>query len=183
MAVPQVTGSGQAGGDLALVALWWSGMAVGCNPVWVRRARPADAAAVADLCFALWPDTPLEEHANEVEAKLAGAVRSTLPLILFVAEAEDGRLAGFVEAGLRSHADGCDPLQPVGFLEGWYVAPDFRRQGIGGRLAAAAEEWARGQGCREMASDTWLDHELSQQAHERLGYEVVDRCVHFRKRL
>ena len=34
-----------------------------------------------------------------------------------------------------------------------------------------------------MASDTWVENEGSQLAHEALGYEVVDRCVHFRKSL
>jgi hypothetical protein len=32
-------------------------------------------------------------------------------------------------------------------------------------------------------SDAIIDNELSQRAHEALGYEVVDRCVHYRKRL
>jgi aminoglycoside 6'-N-acetyltransferase I len=47
----------------------------------------------------------------------------------------------------------------------------------------AAEDWARSQGCYEVASDTWIDHESSQRAHEALGFEVVDRCVPFRKGL
>jgi len=37
-------------------------------------------------------------------------------------------LVGFLEVGLRSHADGCDPAQPVGYVEGWFVAPDHRGQ-------------------------------------------------------
>jgi aminoglycoside 6'-N-acetyltransferase I len=32
-----------------------------------------------------------------------------------------------------------------------------------------------------MASDTWIDQEESIDAHEGVGFEVVDRCVHFRK--
>jgi aminoglycoside 6'-N-acetyltransferase I len=74
-------------------------------------------------------------------------------------------------------------MHPVGFVEGWYVAADRRAQGVGRALMAAAEAWAREQGCREMASDTWLDNEPSQHAHEALGFEVVDRCVHFKKPL
>jgi aminoglycoside 6'-N-acetyltransferase I len=34
-----------------------------------------------------------------------------------------------------------------------------------------------------MASDTWIDNEVSQRVHDSLGYEVVDRCVHYRKAL
>lgn len=106
-----------------------------------------------------------------------------MPYLLLVAESHDHAIVGFLEADLRSHADGCDPRQPVGFIEGWYVASEHRGRGIGRQLVEAAETWARQQGCIEMASDTWIDNEGSQHAHEALGYEVVDRCVHYRKSL
>jgi aminoglycoside 6'-N-acetyltransferase I len=34
-----------------------------------------------------------------------------------------------------------------------------------------------------MASDTWINDEGSVHAHESLGFEIVDRCIHFRKTL
>jgi len=55
--------------------------------------------------------------------------------------------------------------------------------GIGRKRLAVAEDWARRQGCVEIASDTWVDNEVSQRVHEALGYEVVDSCVHYRKTL
>jgi aminoglycoside 6'-N-acetyltransferase I len=88
-----------------------------------------------------------------------------------------------VEAGLRSHADGCDESHEVGYIEGWFVAQNWRARGIGRKLVAAAEDWARVHGCTEMASDTWIDNQTSQLAHQALGYEVVDRCVNYRKSL
>ena len=63
------------------------------------------------------------------------------------------------------------------------MATDYRERGVGKKLLAEAEEWARSQDCVEMASDALIDNELSQRAHAALGYEVVDRCVHYRKRL
>jgi aminoglycoside 6'-N-acetyltransferase I len=69
----------------------------------------------------------------------------------------------------------------VGYIEGWYVAPDLRGMGIGRRLVQAAEDWARSNGCREMASDCTLDNDLSLRAHLALGYEETERLVHFRK--
>jgi aminoglycoside 6'-N-acetyltransferase I len=148
----------------------------------VRDARPADLDAVAALATLLWPDTPAEEHREHARAIIDGAPPSTLPLVLFVAVAEDGgRVVGFIEVGLRSHADGCDGARPCGFIEGWYVAEDHRARGIGKLLMDRAETWSRAQGARELASDTWLDNEGSQRAHTALGFEVVDRCVHFRK--
>jgi aminoglycoside 6'-N-acetyltransferase I len=105
------------------------------------------------------------------------------PRRVFVAKGSNVDLAGFIEVGLRSHADGCDPTRPVGFVEGWYVRPESRGRGIGGEMMRASERWARPQGCRELASDTWLDNDGSVKAHRALGFEVVDRCVNFRKRL
>src|SRR5204863_3252567 len=55
----------------------------------------------------------------------------------------------FLEVDLRSHADGCNPSRPVGYIEGWYVAQSYRTRGIGRKLLAAAEDWARSQGCIE----------------------------------
>ncbi len=152
------------------------------GPASVRLARPTDVDAVADMFFALWPDGELADHRAEALAILSGAPVGTMPLVILVAEV-GGRVAGFIEVGLRSHADGCDVGRPVCFLEGWYVEAAHRRRGLGGALVRAAEEWARAQGCREIASDTWLDHDDSQRAHEALGFEVVDRCVHYRKAL
>ena len=131
---------------------------------------------------ALWPDGSIEEHARELRAILRGESPGTLPYRIFVAE-KAGAIVGFVEVGLRSHAEDCDPRQPVGFLEGWFVVESERRSGVGRALVAAAEQWARDQGCIEMASNTWLDAGVSQKAHQAVGYEIVERTVHFRKKL
>jgi aminoglycoside 6'-N-acetyltransferase I len=153
------------------------------SDVFIRRAQPSDCAQLAGLREALWPDSSVEEHARELALILERKASLTMPLIDLVAEASDGKLVGFLEVGLRSHADGCDASHAIGFIEGWYVAEERRRQGIGRKLLVAAEEWARSQGCAEMASDTPIENEPSQLVHQGLGYLVVDRCVHYRKPL
>jgi aminoglycoside 6'-N-acetyltransferase I len=131
----------------------------------------------------LWSESSIEEHRRELAPILAGKPTGAMPLVILVAVADNGMLAGFVEAGLRSHADGCDTATPVGFVEGWYVSAGHRRRGVGAKLMTAAQDWARGMGCVEMASDTLLDNDVSQRAHQALGFEVVDRCINYRKRL
>jgi len=153
------------------------------NALLIREARPEDCTALAILRHCLWPDSSVEEHAHELTRLLAGESGGTLPSVILVAVTVQGEIVGFAEAGLRSHADGCDPSRPVGYLEGWYVDPDWRRKNVGSRLLAESEAWARSHGCREMASDTWVDNVDAQRAHEALGFEVVDRCVNYRKRL
>ena len=149
----------------------------------IREARVADARELAGLRSLLWPQESFEEQLREVQAFLAGQTPGSLPCTTFVAEQGDGILSGFIEVDLRSHADGCDPNQPVGYIEGWYVREEYRQLGLGKGLVQAAEDWARAHGCKEMASDALIDSEISQRAHDALGYEVVDRCVHFRKNL
>jgi aminoglycoside 6'-N-acetyltransferase I len=148
----------------------------------IRRARPQDLEPIVAMKVQLWPDGTAAEHREETQAILAGRPPSTLPLALLVADVGDA-VAGFVEVGLRSHADGCDPVRPCGFIEGWFVAPMHRGSGLGRALLGEAEAWARDHGCTELASDTWLDNEASQRAHESLGFEIVDRCVNYRKRI
>src|SRR5215831_10181037 len=129
----------------------------------VRLARQSDGEALARLLHALWPESSAEEHVQELELILAGEAPGALPLVIFVAEDADGSLVAFLECGLRSHAASCNPSRPVGYVEGWYVAEEHRQRGIGKHLLTAAEEWARDQGCTEMASDALIDNVLSQR--------------------
>jgi aminoglycoside 6'-N-acetyltransferase I len=148
----------------------------------VRLAVPADLDAIVAMQLTLWTDADADEQRHEASLTIEGRPRSTLPLVIFVA-ARGARVTGFIEVGLRSHADGCDARRACGFIEGWYVEPDCRAQGVGRRLVEQAETWARDQGCTEMGSDTWIDNDGSVRAHTSLGYVVVDRCVNFRKTL
>ena len=94
----------------------------------------------------------------------------------------DGRPVGMLEARIREYGEGCE-TSPVGYIEGWFVYPELRGKGIAGALTQAAEDWARGKGCTEMASDTWLDNEAGIRAHLKLGYIEAERLVHFVKQL
>ena len=101
---------------------------------------------------------------------------------VFIAERDDGCVAGFVEVGSRLYADGCES-SPVGYIEAWYVDPDVRLRGLGRALLVAAEQWARGRGYREMASDALLENDVSHIAHTRSGYQEVARVIQYRKAL
>ena len=124
---------------------------------------------------ALWPST---DHAYAIDRYFSGEARE--PLEVLIAFEEDA--AGFIELSIRAYAEGCE-TDRVAFVEGWYVHPDARGRGVGAALIRAAEEWARSQGCTEIASDTEADNVASAAAHRALGFEetAVVRC--FRKSL
>jgi aminoglycoside 6'-N-acetyltransferase I len=143
----------------------------------IRPLRPDEHDAWLRLREGLWPDAPREELARERAELLADAGRNGV-----LVAASPGGLVGFVEVSIRDWAEGCG-TRPVGYIEGWYVAPEHRRAGLGRRLVQAAEGWARVRGCTEMGSDADLSNGLSHAAHRALGYGEVARLVLFSKKL
>jgi aminoglycoside 6'-N-acetyltransferase I len=139
----------------------------------IREYRPADRRAYQQLREKLWPDCSDADN----DSWFARDDATT-----FVAERPDGSLCGFVEVGSRPYAEDCES-SPVGYIEGWWVDADVRRQGVGRALIQAAEDWARGRGYTEMASDALIDNDVSHASHAALGYEEVERLVMFRKSL
>lgn len=101
---------------------------------------------------------------------------------VFVWERPGGGLGGFSSFSLRPWAEGCEAM-PVPYIEGWWVAPDLRRSGVGRALIAAIEDWCRARGYTELGSDAELDNVDSQRAHAALGFEPTLRLQFFRKRL
>jgi TolB protein len=141
----------------------------------IRGYSTADWEEWLRMGLALFPKASAEDLARgmrEFRGRGDGEV--------FVAERDDGSIAGFVEVGTRPYADGCE-TSPVAYIEAWYVDADVRRSGYGRALLEAAEAWARRRGHREVASDALLDNEISHAAHRAAGYEEVGRVVQFRK--
>lgn len=143
----------------------------------IRRATYDDKPAWLQMRHGLWPDAPLEYLDYDLDEILADPEQA-----VFVAARADGSLVAFIEASLRDYAEGCE-TEPVGYIEAWYVDANVRGQKLGREMVRAAEAWAREQGCTEMASDTWLDNDVSIEAHKKMGYEEVERLVHFLKKL
>ncbi|MGD0296468.1 MAG: aminoglycoside 6'-N-acetyltransferase [Bryobacteraceae bacterium] len=100
---------------------------------------------------------------------------------VFVSRLDSGVVVGFLEVHLRDYAEGAES-SPVGYLEGLYVAPEYRKQGIGGALIRAGDQWAWSRGCIEIASDAQIDNAISIEMHKRMGYTEVERQVCFLKR-
>jgi aminoglycoside 6'-N-acetyltransferase I len=143
----------------------------------IRRATPEDKPQWIRMRQGLWPDAPLEYLNFDLDELLADGDAA-----VFVASDANGKLVAFIEAGLRGYGEGCE-TSPVGYIEAWYVDPHVRGQKLGRELVGVAEQWAREKGMTEMASDTWLENDVSIQAHLRMGYAEAERLVHFVKRL
>jgi len=143
----------------------------------IRRATHTDKPEWLRMRLLLWPDEKVDDLSKDMDRLLNDPLTP-----VFVAVRSNGGLGGFLEAGTRKYAEGCEG-SPVGYIEGWYMDKDLREKGIGKTLVKAAEDWVRSQGLTEMASDTWLDNDVSIQAHLKMGYEETERLVHFAKKL
>lgn len=134
------------------------------------------------MLFGLYPDTVAADHAPSLDAYLTGtSIDELVPAAVFVVERSDGTVGGFLELSVRNYAEGCTGATP--YIESWFVDEDLRRSGAGRALMDAAEEWAREHGYAEIASDVLLDNDVSHAAHCALGFQEVERSVHFRKAL
>lgn len=144
----------------------------------VRPFRDPDIDRWYRLRCLLWDENGQDDH----HAEMLDIIGNPETQLVLVAENDEGRLIGFLEASIRPFVEDCDTDQ-VGYLEGWFVEPDFRRMGVGRELVGRAEQWALQKGCTEMASDAELGNERSLAAHEKLGYSVTSRLVHLRKEI
>jgi len=120
------------------------------------------------LRHALWPYHPLQEL--EQEAKKIYATIEKHPV--FFAENQNGEITGFIELSIHEIAPGCT-IEKVGFIEAWYVKPEYRKSGIGRVLIENGEHWAISKGCKEVASDADPHFPLSPVAYASLGYTEV----------
>lgn len=95
----------------------------------------------------------------------------------------EGRAVGFVEASLRSYAEDVPIGAPVPYLEGLYVLPGFRRNGVARALVAAVAAWGRAMGGTHLASDAELRNRRSHRVHKALGFDETSRIVTFRRQI
>jgi len=145
----------------------------------MRLTAPQGSAdrAWLSLRLALWPDGSEAAH-------LAGMADSVARgHYVRLAVTANGTAVGFVEASKRvDYVNGTDS-SPVAFLEGLYVAEPARRRGVARALVESVVKWALDQGCRELASDSFLDNAVAHAAHRGLGFEETERVVYFRRAL
>lgn len=137
----------------------------------IKAADRSDAEALADLALALWPS----HERSEMKEEAVRWIESDRNEALLATEA--GRYVGFALLSIRTdYVEGSDG-GPVGYVEGVYVLPEWRRRGISAALLAAGEQWAVRRGCRQIGSDLELGNEDSYAFHLGVGFREANRIV------
>ena len=88
-----------------------------------------------------------------------------------VAVAEvDGELAGFISMTIMNCFMIVSSVKDIGYIEGGYVKPRYRKLGITRRLLAMVEEFLKEKGIRYLELFTLMDNEIANQSWSRLGF-------------
>lgn len=112
-------------------------------PVSIRRATEQDYAAVLDLIkeFSIFQGTP-----EKVTITLEQMKEESAFFQAFIAETEDGEVAGFATFFFAYYSWTGKAL----YLDDLYVKQAYRKQGIGKMLLHAVTSLATGNGCKKL---------------------------------
>ena len=122
----------------------------------------------AEMCVELWPDLTID---SVLRMNHEGLFKNEF---LYY---EENKPAAFLSLSVRSdYVEGTDS-SPVGYIEGLFVKPEFRRKGIAEKLIEHAKVWSRKYGCTELGSDCVLDNTGSQAFHKDVGFTEANRLV------
>jgi len=143
----------------------------------VRKADTADIPAVAAMAGCIWHSASYDELLCEFSEIIA--VDDSAVFLAFSGDA----VCGFAQCGLRHDYVEGTHSSPVGYLEGIFVKPEYRKHGCARALLEACENWSQEHGCSEFASDCELCNTESLHFHLGVGFREASRIICFTKEL
>jgi GNAT superfamily N-acetyltransferase len=139
----------------------------------IRSARPSDAETIAALTKQLGYNAEPSTVASRLSRLLARSDQQ-----LLVAD-DGGRAIGWVHMVITEYVE-ADAFVVIG---GLVVDREYRKQGIGRRLLAHAEEWAAQHGCSVVRLTSSVNRVEAHAFYERVGYTNLKTQHSFAKSL
>ncbi len=135
--------------------------------VTIRRASPADAAAIATLAAGYWEFESLAEFdAARAEALLRPALEDPTRALCWLAEA-DSTPVGYLLAVLVFSLEHGGTIAEI---DEFFVVARHRGSGVGASLLAAAETALRRVGARRLQLQLGVDNVRGRLFYERAGF-------------
>lgn len=132
-----------------------------------------------ELRLMLWPE-PLysrKDHLKEIKKGLQSKDK-----VCLLATGGDGQAIGFIEGSIRHNVDGCE-TSPAGYVEGWYVLKEKRREGVGRTLIEKLEDHFRKSGLKEVAADALWEETEIRNSYVGVGFKEISRIVNYIKEI
>ncbi len=140
----------------------------------IRRAAGQDAPRLAELSGVLGYPAAAAELGVRLERLLASSQD-----IVLVAESATGKTVGWLHGAEQELLESGRRCEILGLV----IDPEHRGQGIGRRLVAAVEAWARARDLKQMTVRSNVVRTESHPFYERLGYARAKTQHAYRKRL
>lgn len=143
----------------------------------VRKASIDDLVLVTEQTLLLYDDNTFDDLLIENKRLLMDENQ-----IIYLAF-DASKCVGFAHCSLRyDYVEGTDSGN-IGYLEGIYVIPELRKQGIAKAFLKECEKWALSKGCNEMASDCELNNYISYNFHISVGFAEANKIICFAKKI
>ena len=139
----------------------------------IKKLQHDDVEGWVMLRRALWPEALPDSLLAD-----ADRVLNSPDEICFLLMHPSRGAVGFIEGAVHY-----GPETPYVHIEGWYVAPEFRRQGYGRELLDRLENWCLHRTISHLTSDTDPHYPLSPRAHMASGFRVLTQLTIFVKEL
>lgn len=140
----------------------------------IRRARPGDAAKLAELSGQLGYPTDTAQMKKRLKS-----IKPASQNAVFVADLPGAGVIGWTHVSV-------EPLLEAGIraeINGLVVADGQRSAGAGWQLLEAAERWAKRHGCESMSVRSNVIRDRAHQFYERHSYQHYKTQKAFRKPL
>ncbi len=141
--------------------------------LFIREIRGEDAGAAAALSGELGYPAPVAAMRERIES-LAGRAEH----VVYVA-CLSGEVVGWIHVGVTHHLQS----EPSAEIGGLVVSMEARSSGIGRRLVARAEQWARERGLKRVVVRSQIAREGAHRFYLREGYERTKTSAVFTKKL
>ncbi len=144
----------------------------------IQKATKKEFKSIVNLALKLWPN----HSRNQLEKEFLEIFRKKNEVI-FIAIIPSDKVVGFATASIKKNNVPGVKFYPVGYVEGIYVKPEFRKKDIAKKLVKEVEKWSKLNKCKILASDVELKNVTSQIFHKKIGFKESDRLVFFEKQL
>ena len=141
--------------------------------VTIRRCMVSDAKRIYELCRVSLGYDFTEAQVESNIRKLIGSQEN----LLMVAVGEDDEVVGFI------HASNHDPVYapPMKDIMALAIYDEYRHMGIGRRLLAAVEEWARQTGAHGIRVNSGIEQKSAVVFYKSCGFENIKTLYNLRK--
>ena len=128
---------------------------------------------LTELASALWPNTEKDLIKKDFVYTIGHLSHRVLLAKL------DEEYIGFIHMSIRSgFVEGANTT-PVGYVEGIYVKPDFRRKGVAKELYHAGLKWLKSKKCTEIGADIDINNDLCPDFYTGMGFKEVNRIISY----